>query len=261
MAKGPNGFVIYEGPSALDGSPIIVVATGFSRGSANGKTGAVVQTWILAADVSPVDAVKTGADATVCGACPHRGRTVDGRNVDRSCYVTVHQAPASVWKSYHGIARGQTGTGIYPRVAAGDLPALFEGLGVRLGSYGDPAAVPSWVWSQVTERAAFWTGYTHQWRKAPREFALYCMASADSEADRDAARAMGYRIFRVASDMVRDRREVRCPASKEAGVKTACAECRACGGTSSKARADIVIMAHGSPAKIAAASRNLAALA
>jgi hypothetical protein len=48
-----NGFIFYRGPSMLDGSPIIAVATGTARGSRNGKTGAEVQTWILRDDMSP----------------------------------------------------------------------------------------------------------------------------------------------------------------------------------------------------------------
>jgi len=49
--------------------------------------------------------------------------------------------------------------------------------------------------------------------------------------------------------------EVVCPASEEAGKRTPCSDCRACGGTSAKARASIVIMAHGkTKARFAAAA-------
>jgi hypothetical protein len=50
-----NGIVIYRGPSILDGSPIVVIATGLGSGSSNRKTGALVQTWILRDDVSPIE--------------------------------------------------------------------------------------------------------------------------------------------------------------------------------------------------------------
>jgi ABC-type polar amino acid transport system ATPase subunit len=60
------------------------------------------------------------------------------------------------------------------------------------------------------------------------------------------ARAMGWRSFRVrAAESPTLQGEVICPASKEAGQKTTCEACKACGGLSAKARADIVIMAHG----------------
>jgi len=44
--------VIYRGPSLIDGSPIVVVAViTKSDDAANEKTGAVVQTYILRADM------------------------------------------------------------------------------------------------------------------------------------------------------------------------------------------------------------------
>jgi hypothetical protein len=55
-----NGIVIYRGPSILDGSPIVVIATGLGSGSSNRKTGALVQTWILRDDVSPIERSRAG---------------------------------------------------------------------------------------------------------------------------------------------------------------------------------------------------------
>lgn len=240
--------VIYRGPSMLDGAPIVVVATGLAKASGNTKTGDLIQTWIIREDVSPVDAIHSGDDASVCGACPHRGTIVDGRNKGRSCYVTVHNAPLSVWKAYH--------RGIYPSVPPEALAALFKGRRVRLGSYGDPAAVPFWVWSEALSEADHWTGYTHQWRSCPPEFGRYVMASCDTPDDYIQAKAMGYRTFRVRlPDEALNKREVVCPASKEAGYKTTCALCVACGGTGAKAKADIAIIAHGSAAIVNAFAR------
>jgi hypothetical protein len=45
-AFNPNGVILWEGASAIDGAPIVVIATGLKRGSRNGKTGAQVQTFI-----------------------------------------------------------------------------------------------------------------------------------------------------------------------------------------------------------------------
>ena len=125
---------------------------------------------------------------------------------------------------------------------------------VRLGSYGDPAAVPFAVWQALLARVAGHTGYTHQWRVFP-EFDAWVMASCDSSAERVMARALGFRTFRVApfDSWVRERGEVLCPASAEAGKRTTCAACKACGGTSAKARADIVIPAHGGGRKLVSA--------
>ena len=67
----PNGRVLYEGPSMLDGVPIVVIATGFAESSANDKTGAMIQTWILRQDIPPHHAFKSGEGSSVCGGCPH----------------------------------------------------------------------------------------------------------------------------------------------------------------------------------------------
>jgi hypothetical protein len=235
-------MIVYQGPSLLDGSPIVAIATGFTTKSENEKTGAgMVQIWILRADMHPIDASRTGADFAICGACPRRGRADGEKAVGRDCYVTLGFAPASVYRTFK---RGR-----YPTVAPEDLAATFAGHGVRLGAYGDPAAVPLHVWDAILSRAAYWTGYTHQWQNAP-ELARYVMASADSVADQLAAKMLGFRVFRV-----RDEaepllpREVTCPASKEAGKRTTCDACRACGGLGAKAKADIAIMVHGNGAK------------
>jgi hypothetical protein len=245
----PNGVVLYEGPSMIDGAPIVCIATGINTDSTNGKTGALIQTWIMRADVSPLVAVRTGDDASVCGDCPERGRIVDGKNVDRSCYVEIFQAPRNVWSTWKNRR--------YP--SAWDA-STFSGRAVRLGSYGDPAAVPYHVWREVLQQAAKHTGYTHQWSRFP-ELAAWCMASCDSESDRVRAKFLGFRTFRVMPQgaPLMDSREVRCPASKEAGAKTTCERCVACGGTSARAKVDMAIEVHGAASKVAAWSRVHAA--
>ena len=244
-----NGAILYEGPSVLDGSPIVVIVTGFAGKSRNTKTGAMLQTWIIRSDMHPIDAVRSGADASICGGCMHRGTA--GKK--RTCYVNLGKAPSVIFKALQ--------RGIYPVAAAAvvtsdwaqalprDTRTIAE-MGadrvVRLGAYGDPAAAPLSMWQQLVRQALAKTGYTHQWRVCDRGFAALVMASADSPLDRLQARARGYRVFRVRTEAepVEDR-EVVCPASAEAGKKTNCAACRACGGTSAKARADIVIAVHG----------------
>jgi hypothetical protein len=233
----------------LDGKPIVAIATGLDNQSSNSKTGAMAQVWILRDDIAPMDAAKQGEDKSICGDCPHRGVSeyvspeLGWINRGRTCYVTLFHAPRNVWASYK--------RGIYGDLATDDeIELAFEGKDVRLGAYGDPAAMPIAVWRRVLRRARAKTGYTHQWRTCPAEFAEFVMASADSHADAIEARKLGYRLFRVTAD-TNDKLagEVRCPASKEAGYKTNCATCVACGGTSAKAKADIVIVVHGSGAK------------
>ena len=221
----------------LDGAPIVVVASGLDDASRNGKTGAMVQTWIIRSDIKPLDAAKSGGDSSICGDCIHRGTLVGGMMTARSCYVNLWQAPRNIYESYH--------RGIYSDTWDSET---FRDLKVRLGSYGDPAAVPLWIWERVLRYAAGNTGYTHQWRRFP-ELAQWCMASCDSELDHAHAKLLGFRTFRVKKLAAPSlRREVTCGASEEMGHRTRCDLCMACGGKSAKAKADIVISVHGSRA-------------
>lgn len=241
-----SGLIFYEGPSQLDGSPIVCIATGLDHPSANHKTGPMVQTWILRSDAPPDEAAVTGADSAVCGDCPLRGvvtKLDNGEPVNRfrSCYVFVGQAPVKVWQAWRG--------GEYQPGRLTDLAGRF----VRIGAYGDPCAVPLPVWSEVAAVAAGHTGYTHQWRQ--RQFQGYrslLMASVESEADGRVARAMGWRTFRAAvHGSMPQAGEFHCPASKEQGYRLTCDQCRACDGAGSNPdRASVVIWPHGPPAAV-----------
>lgn len=246
QVKKPSGFVLYRGKSYLDGSPIVVVAT---LASDNVKTGDMIQTWILRSDMHPIEAVKSGEDRAICGNCPHRGNN-DGTG--RSCYVTVHQAPTQVYK---GVTRG-----LYPDIDWNnpEHAAAFNGKKIRLGAYGDPAAVPINVWDAVAKHVAGWTGYTHAWRRSniSRRMKNYLMASCDSVEDRDNAKRAGWRTFRVRSAYESiGEREFTCPASDEAGNKTTCKDCMACGGLRngkiSATAGDVTIVVHGNKVRVA----------
>lgn len=230
------GYVIYDGPSLIDGARVIAIACALDR-SRNSKTGHMVQTYILRADMHPVEAVRTGADVFICGTCKHRG---DGTGKERSCYVTLMHGPSSVYRSWQ--------RGVYPAEAAAEVGRLLAGRMIRLGTYGDPAAVPIDVWHSLTAHAEGWTGYTHRWPDLGRDWALLLMASADTLDEARDAQAKGWRTFRVGAGTVFGK-EVRCPASAEAGKKTVCADCRACMGLAGKARGSIVIAPHGAGAK------------
>jgi hypothetical protein len=239
LAKA-GGVVLYEGPSKLDGAPIVVIATGLKAASKNAKTGAMVQTYIIRSDVDPVNAVRQGADASICGDCQHRG---DGTGKGRSCYVTLIHGPSAVYRAFK--------RGIYPKATAFEAAALFAGKMVRLGTYGDPAAAPFALWKTALLHAKGWTGYTHQWRDVAARWSELVMASADSVADMEAAHALGYRTFRVTAEPFQNvkGKESTCPASDEKGNVTSCITCKACMGTAGKAKASITIAAHGSGRK------------
>jgi hypothetical protein len=239
--KKPTGYVIYQGPSLIDGSPIVAVAI---VKSGNTKTANMMQTYIIRSDLDPRDASRTGADFAICGTCPHRGTprpdADSGLAAGRSCYVVIGQGPVIVYK---GLQRG-----IYPTAKGHDaIAALGAGRMVRLGTYGDPAAVPSYVWESLVSQAAGHTAYSHQADTAGADYRPdMFMRSADSETDARTAWAAGQRTFRVVKsvgDVVRGA-EILCPASEEAGKRTTCERCGLCGGASVNAKS-IAIVVHG----------------
>lgn len=243
-----NGLVFYRGPSMLDGRPIIAVMTGLASKSANTKTADLFQTWIMREDVNPIEANRTGQDVSICGSCPHMGTPnltkAEGTADNRTCYVRLDTAPNNVWKSYH--------RGIYPEMQVGEARERMakRTKRVRGGSYGDPAAVPYWVWYALLdlgndESDEAGNAYTHQWRRFP-ELATFCMASVDNESEYHEAKMLGFRPFRVRGpDDPMLEGEVPCPASEEMGHKTTCDLCQACKGNRAKTKRGVTIIVHG----------------
>ena len=248
MPKQPKtqSSVIYRGPSLIDGKPIVVVAIVKSR---NVKTSNMLQTYVLRADMSPCEASKTGEDYSICGNCPLRGNaTSDPKKkqaTDRPCYVILGQGPTIVYKSLE--------KGIYPDVSGhAKIAALGAGRMVRLGTYGDPAACPSYVWESLISEASGWTAYSHQSGIATADVRPdMFMISADNKGQAVEAWGKGQRTFRLikdVGDMVKGA-EILCPASKEAGERTTCQKCGLCAGASIKAKS-IAIVAHGTGKKL-----------
>lgn len=233
----PNGYIFYRGPSLIDGKPIIGVIVGFNSDSANRKTGAMLQTYILPADIAPHEAVKTGADVSVCGGCIHRPTVAKQTGAD-PCYVFVAQGPLIVWKTAQA--------GKYADVTPEQFGQLVAGRMLRLGSWGEPVAIPFEVWQPAIDSAAGRTGYTHRWRtRKASQWQGTLQASCDSAEDFEDAVQAGWGTFRVAVpgyDETVSLPEVHCPASKEQGAKVQCQDCLLCDGSSSS---NIVILSHG----------------
>jgi len=228
--------IIYNGPSLLDDKPIVAIATYSDR---NTKTGKVLQTYIIRADISPLEASKSGEDFSICGDCKFRGTPttdpVRKQAVKRDCYVNLGQGPTIVYKSYM--------RGVYPAADnVGDRVDLGTGRVVRIGTYGDPAAVPSWIWDQLIRHSESHLAYSHQSGFRPD----IAMQSADTEAQAVAHWNNGARTFRVITDIgdLVKGKEILCPASKEAGRRVQCNACKLCGGTSIKASKSIAIVQH-----------------
>ena len=244
MTKRHNSYVIYDGPSQIDGNRVVAIVTCVIRPSKNPKVGAMLPVYILTANMDPVTAIHSGADRSICGDCDLRGRIVDGRNVERPCYVLVWQDPLSVWRGWE---RGSCGD------ISDDMDAvsrLGSDRSIRLGAYGDPCAVPLLVWRAFLSESTMHTAYSHQWRD--KRFTAYrdiCMASVSSAVDLYAARNRGWRTYRVRSDndqVVRG--ESICPASAETNYATTCEQCGSCAGLTKNHR-DKVIIVHGAGAK------------
>jgi hypothetical protein len=236
--KKPTGYVIYKGPSQLTGEPIVVIAL---TGSTNRKTGDMVQTYILADNGErPTTNQKTGADEAICGDCKHRPAN------GGACYVVTAQGPTVVYKSY--LAGKYPETGLFSNPAAKEC----EGRMVRLGTYGDPAAVPAIVWFRLLRHAKGNTGYTHQWNNPKLDkldidfLKSKCMASVDNPQELKAAQNDNWRTFRVRLETeALQKRESMCPASDEAGKKLKCETCGLCNGAATNRKGSIAIINHG----------------
>lgn len=225
-----NGMILYQGPSKLNGKPIVVIAIGFAKSSSNRKTGGMIQTYILCDGIDPISAVNCGADCAICGGCIHRKNIHTGT---RTCYVTLMHGPMMVYKTYM--------KGKYMPVDYN----LFADRPVRLGTYGDPAAVPADVWYTIKAVAKMTTGYTHQWNNSKIDsLSSICQASCETEQDVAKANAKGYGTFRVLPVLSETPvNAIHCPASEEMGKTTTCVECGMCNGANGY---NIAILAHGS---------------
>lgn len=253
------GAIFYRGPSLLTGDPIIGAMSGLEGGSINAKTGPMAQAWILRSDMPPMDAKRANVDDAICGDCKLRGR--DGR--DSGCYVAPWRGPYQVYRNLEN----------YHEATWPELHALLEGRSIRLGAYGDPAAIPFEVWRSLLTTAAGWVGYTHAFKYCDQRLRTIAMASVDTVEEFYQARALGWRTFRIrlstddlpltgsypAIEVGQSRSvplEFVCPASDEANHRSTCQACQLCRGTSSPAR-NVVIVAHGKPSSLRAFGLNV----
>jgi hypothetical protein len=236
VTRKPRTVLVWSGLSSFDARVRIGAFLTFR--SNNPKTGDIPQLMILRLDMSPVQAVRRGLDDA---NCKHRGIAVrkSGRTrfVNRSCYVAVIHGPRAIYASWK---RGNVPTWSVEQAAA-----VIAGQTLRLGSYGDPAAVPVAVLETLAAAAARTVGYSHQWKTAGLQGLV--MASCDTVAERLQAKDLGYRTFRVSTDIDPQAREILCPASEQAGKRTQCERCGLCDGSRlADRRADIMIPVHGS---------------
>ena len=232
---------------------MVAIVTGMHGNGRNPKTGkGMAQLWILRSDMNPLHALETGSDSSICNGCGHRADPT-GLGKKNTCYVSVGRAPQRIWKSFHA--------GDYPTMRPADVSVHLasRGMSIRLGAYGDPAALPPNVLADITHGIPH-TGYTHSWRGRP-ELSPWLMASVDSTDELADARTQGWRTFRVRTpDAALETAEIACPASVEAGKRTTCDRCTLCDGARpDDLRRSIAIMAHGSGASTFISLNSLSA--
>ena len=193
----------------------------------------MAQVLICPANVPPYEAVKNGADSAVCQACPLRPLMGGG------CYVTTGKYIPRVYE----VAKDQV-----PDLDAACAAIRHSGLTLRVGAWGDPAAVPFEVIERLVDAARSATGrarhtmYTSSWQTCDQRLRDVAMASVRTPQERDYAKAAGWRTFRVkvpeAPVLARERA---CPGSKH---EVTCSQCLLCSG--GMVGGDIVVDAHGS---------------
>ncbi len=253
-----NGLVFYKGKSGLNKvTPIVGIIVGLDKSSSNIKTGSLIQSYILVDNGKmPHENAQFGNnDDGICGDCIHRGNKDEKTG---SCYVNLGQGPHAVYSQYLA--------GKYDKFDKKKHKGLFDGKMLRMGSYGDPVAIPFDRWDTIISWTIGHTGYTHQWRVCDQRFRNLCMASCDTESDREYAEYMGWRTFRVKrkDDPVIVGKEVVCPASPDLVTKRQCEDCMACNGAKNildgDKRRSIVINAHGLKYKIDKFAKRLSLL-
>lgn len=225
----PNGNIIWEGASLINGAPIILLVTGTTRPSSNRKTGWMLQTWILPKDFHPTYAIRSGADESVCGSCSMRGDNGKGR----VCYVN-QMTLGQVYKAYREEK--------YPLIKA---IHRLNGRDLRIASYGEATALPFEVWEPLLKVTRVKTGYTHRWKVCDTRWKQYIQASVESVQLKTEANSQGWKTFRVKlshEPVLPD--EIYCPADSSNYAIT-CQDCGKCNGRSG----NIVVNVHGMGAR------------
>ncbi len=205
------------------------VIVNFQFKTRNQKTGDLVQNYFIPeAWITSDKKIKDLSDKDVCFDCEH------GQSKSKTCYVRKGQSGMGLASKVRSLRR--LGLDNIPELSdelERDLLDAIEGKGIRFGSYGEPVLLGEYLIEKISGRAKFWTGYTHQWHISPWA-KKYFMASVENTLVDKAAQNMGWRTFYAGEPT--EGNHVTCPASKEAGNKATCEQCKLCMGTTSKAK-------------------------
>jgi len=230
MIPLPQGYKVTT-TSTFTQAPITIIVNGFTRPSGNKKTGPMIQTYFTPSNIHPVDAIKTGTDDAVCFRCPQKHSTGGG------CYVGFYSLisiPTAIDRALSISADQATASHLWRN--------LLEGRSIRLGAWGDPAAVSKNIILPIATATPMRTGYTHFPSKAPHLRGLV-QASCESPKQAHALQADGWRTFRASrspeTTLTAD--EILCP-HYTTGIQ--CIACGLCDGHS----ANVVAPIHGTKA-------------
>ena len=214
-----NSYIVWEGASLIDGSPIVLILTGFVNHTSNRKTGYLLQSWIIKQNILPTEAAKKGFDKAICGDCPMKLSRLG------SCYVNL-AVTNNIYRKYE--------TGAYPYFSKNEIEVLKRyRYPIRIGSYGDPTAVPFDVWKPIILASGSYTGYTHNWLFCDNSWKQYLMASVQSLGEARIAQNRGWRTFRIiAPDAPLNQNEILCRNTED--DRNRCDNCFLCDGKSSK---------------------------
>ena len=221
-----NGYRVWSGESLIDGREIMLLLTGVNIPSSNRKTGWMIQSWILTKE-HPVEAIKSGKDYSICGNCALRGEKGKGR----VCYVM----PLSISQVYQKYLKGG-----YP-LLDNDAFNKIKGRDLRIGSYGEPTAIPFEVWEPLIKNSKVTTGYTHRWLVCDPRWKTKVHASVESVEDQRLASSLGwctYRVKKPNQPMLED--EIYCPAEvPDNKYAVTCQRCGKCNGKSGNITVDV----------------------
>jgi len=226
-----NSVKIYDGVSMLDGE---MIQAYYTHKSKNTKTGNIPQVMFIAKNILPTDALKNGADKSVCGKCPLR--PINGNPKKDSCYVNC----------------GYGANAIFNANRRGNIPineSMYELTNdkidvQRVGSYGDASCIPKSVSDKILTLAKKTLSYTHQWKDKTKDYLKsFCMASVHNIKDAIQAQKQGFRTFRTlkfACERLLDNEMVCLNFTK--GIT--CQKCKLCSGLQSNGAKSIVIPIH-----------------
>lgn len=237
----------------MTGAPIKALLSATSK---NSKTGNTATLTVIRADVSPKDAVDQGIDDAVCGNCECRKGGIGAR-----CYTHGQMLSKGLRSMYKGLPN-RTDRSDWAVEDLGQwlkFARLNEGAqAFRSCAYGDIGALPVATQLKLDDARQQGglspRGYTHQWRDpAVQHLKSWHMASVSTLADYEHAKDLGWRAYLAAQPSlvaaVTAQRLLLCPASKEAGHLTTCAQCTLCAGNTRGTAPSVYIPDHGPSAR------------